>query len=212
VGLGIADAFSSQASKVLPAGSPEALRRIRIVAWSRPATSSASSTPEHFCVFPALGVGGRDHLGRGSADVWQPHASEQPVELLRQGGRGGRFDRHHRPPIIVAGRRPGQGIGRGSCSQRLRTAVRASVSAGWGEIGGLIARIRPMCGSSPAATSPQKPATAARSLSLTAAGGGGSPPGRHRRTGRPQRKSRAPGRPARVRGAWPGRSPPPSCA
>ncbi len=42
--LGIAEAFSSQASKVLPAGSPDARRRIVMVAWSRPAASSASRT------------------------------------------------------------------------------------------------------------------------------------------------------------------------
>ena len=42
--FGIGEALSFQASKVLPAGSPDWRRRIRIVAWSRPAASSASST------------------------------------------------------------------------------------------------------------------------------------------------------------------------
>ena len=44
VAAGIGDAEGSQASNVLPAGSPDARRRIRIVAWSRPAASSASRT------------------------------------------------------------------------------------------------------------------------------------------------------------------------
>ena len=41
--LGIALAVRSQASNVLPAGSSEARRRIEIVAWSRPAASSAAA-------------------------------------------------------------------------------------------------------------------------------------------------------------------------
>jgi hypothetical protein len=32
-------------------------------------------------VFPPLRGRGGDHLGRGSADVWQPHAPEQLLEL-----------------------------------------------------------------------------------------------------------------------------------
>jgi hypothetical protein len=44
VAAGIGEAFGSQASKVLPAGSPDARRRIAIVAWSRLAASSASRT------------------------------------------------------------------------------------------------------------------------------------------------------------------------
>ena len=44
VGFGIADLSGSHASNVLPAGSPDERRRIDVVAWSRPAASSASST------------------------------------------------------------------------------------------------------------------------------------------------------------------------
>jgi hypothetical protein len=43
-GLGVGEAVSSQASKVVPAGSPDARRRMAMVARSRPAASSASRT------------------------------------------------------------------------------------------------------------------------------------------------------------------------
>ena len=41
---GMTERSGSQASNVFPAGSPDARRRVRIVAWSRPAASSASRT------------------------------------------------------------------------------------------------------------------------------------------------------------------------
>ena len=44
VWVGITEDAASQASNVLPAGRPEARRRIEMVAWSRPAASSASRT------------------------------------------------------------------------------------------------------------------------------------------------------------------------
>ena len=41
---GIGEASGFQASKVLPAGNPDARRRMRIVAWSRPAAFSVTRT------------------------------------------------------------------------------------------------------------------------------------------------------------------------
>jgi hypothetical protein len=89
--LGIGEASSFQASKVLPAGSADWRRRIRIVAWSRPAASSASSTLRTSAGSQRCVVAVAITSGRGLADIGHPQPAQQRVELVRQRRRRGGF-------------------------------------------------------------------------------------------------------------------------
>ena len=70
----------SHASNVLPAARPEAAPvpdRCLFAAFDFFGEQHA----QHLGVLPPLRGRGGDHLGRGSADVWQPHAAQQLLEL-----------------------------------------------------------------------------------------------------------------------------------
>jgi hypothetical protein len=157
--VGIAERSRSQASKVLPAGSPDARRLVRMVAWSRPVAFSESSTRRTSACFPALAGGVGDHLGRRPTDVWEPEPPQQAFELVRQRWRGGWFDRHRLSPNRWVGRFSGQGIGRGECLQGRRSPLGASVLSVRADIGVFIVRIPPSYGSSVAASVPRGPGT-----------------------------------------------------
>ncbi|MGO9495099.1 MAG: hypothetical protein ACLQA5_00025, partial [Solirubrobacteraceae bacterium] len=82
VWAGITEAAASQASNVLPAGRPEARRRIRDGRVVAAGGLLGQEDAQDLGVFPALAGGGGDHLRRRSANVWHAQASEQSVELV----------------------------------------------------------------------------------------------------------------------------------
>ena len=70
----------------------------RIVACSRPLTSSERSTRRTSACSHRCAAAGRAPRAR-LCGCRQPHAAQQLLELVGQRGRGGRLDRHRRPPI-----------------------------------------------------------------------------------------------------------------
>ena len=88
---------ASQASKVLPAGSPDWRRRIGDRRRSRPAASSASRTRSDLGGLPALRGRGREHVRRGPADVGHPQPPQQPRRARSGSGGGGRGLDGHAP-------------------------------------------------------------------------------------------------------------------
>ena len=175
-------AVSSQASKVLPVGNPACLRRARMVASSRPAASSASSTRSSLGGVPALRAGGGQHLGRVRAQVGHPQPAGQAQHLLQRLPR-----RRRRLPAATDGHR----------RRRSRAVVAITGHLPhWGAEGG------PAAGAGLQAVGLGGPGRR-RAWVVGGVGGPGSSAGPRRRSGRPARRRRGPGRPRRGCAAWP---------
>ena len=69
VGAGIDETVSSQASKVLPVGNPAALRRVAIEERLPAGELLGEQGPDRFGGFPALRLGGGQHVGGVAAHV-----------------------------------------------------------------------------------------------------------------------------------------------
>ena len=101
---GIAERSGSHASKVLPAGSPDARRRIGSSPCHgrRPPRRAARAEPRRV---PSAASGRvRDHLRRRSADVWKPQAAQQASSSSGSGGGWRCGDRSSPESLPAAGR------------------------------------------------------------------------------------------------------------
>ena len=89
MGSGIEDWPGRQVAKVLPAGIPAVLRRVRPGGGVAAGDFLGEQDAEHLGRIPALGPGGGQHVGGGLPHVGQPHPAQQRLQLGRD-RRGGR--------------------------------------------------------------------------------------------------------------------------
>ena len=110
------------------------VRRIWIVARSRPAASSASSTRSTSAVPSAARSAVGDHLGGGLADIGQPQPAQQPLELVGQRRRGGCGDGHRPNPSHARVDACSELSSRGGEQHELPTARCVAGGRGSGEV------------------------------------------------------------------------------